>query len=66
MYKFLIIAKNNSDDDMEKQIINCSVYECSFCNRNDEKCELNEIKIANQSSSKSKKGTMCVSYKKRI
>ena len=51
---------------MKKQVINCSVYDCEFCNRNHDKCELNEIKVANQSEEMSKKGTMCASYKKRV
>ena len=50
---------------MKKQVINCSVYECVFCNHDNELCKLNEIKVENQSSSKSKKGTMCASFKKR-
>ena len=50
---------------MKKQIINCSVYDCSFCNREKDKCELEEIKVSNQNNSKNKTGTMCASYKKR-
>lgn len=51
---------------MKKQVINCSVLECEFCNRDDYKCILDEIKVANQSDSKSKKGTMCASFKRSV
>jgi len=66
MYKTLKMIENKNGDKNEKKVINCFVYECEFCNRDDEKCELNEIKVANQSEAKSKKGTMCASFKKRV
>lgn len=66
MYKCLKMTKNNNGDIMKKQVINCSVEECEFCNRDDYKCILDEIKVASQSDSKSKKGTMCASFKRRV
>lgn len=49
----------------EKQVINCSVYDCKHCNVDDKKCELKEIRVANCSSENDKEATMCDSYKKR-
>lgn len=48
----------------KKQIINCDVYSCKFCDTDLEKCDLREIEIRNQSGlALEKEETICSSYK---
>ena len=47
------------------QKINCEVFDCNYCNCDDCKCELEEIKVCNCSNNENKEATMCDSYKKR-
>lgn len=50
----------------DNQIINCDVYSCKFCNCDQNKCMLNEIKVCNISNDMKKEDTMCTNYKKEI
>ena len=51
---------------MMKQKINCVVHDCKYCNRENDICELKEIKVCNcVSGEKTKELTMCDSYKER-
>lgn len=49
----------------DKQIINCTVYDCKHCNCDDNICNLKAIKVCCSSSDEDKESTMCDSYKRR-
>lgn len=49
---------------MKKQKINCQVYDCKYCNCEDDICNLDAIKVCNCNDEKKKEATMCDSYKK--
>ena len=49
----------------EKQSIKCDVYNCKFCDLEENCCSLKEIKVSNCSNNKEKEATMCASYKIR-
>lgn len=48
-----------------KQIINCEVHECMYCDSVNNACCLKEIKVANCNHKNNKESTMCDSYMKR-
>ncbi len=49
---------------MEKQKINCTVYDCKFCDVMNDACQLKQIKVACCHGDSEKESTMCDSYKK--
>lgn len=53
------------DSKIGKQAIECTVYDCTHCNYNEDHCELSKIKICDLKGKKSKESTMCDSYDKR-
>lgn len=67
MYIIISFTNNNIGDKMKKkeQKINCEVFDCNYCNCDDCKCELEEIKVCNCADNENKEATMCDSYKKR-
>jgi len=65
MYKTFKKVQTINGDFMKKQIINCSVYDCLFCNRKQDICELKEIKVAHSNSKSEKEATMCASFESR-
>jgi len=63
---FYMLNTNNGDFMKEKQIIHCTVYDCTFCNDIENFCQLNEIKVCHSVKKSKKEATMCDSFKKRI
>jgi hypothetical protein len=55
----------HKDSKIGHQSILCSVYDCIHCNREDEYCQLEKIKICDHEGHESKEATMCDSYDKR-
>lgn len=51
---------------MKKQKINCSVYDCKYCNCDIDCCNLDSIKVCNCDSKHKKETTMCDSYEEEI
>lgn len=49
---------------MEKQKINCSVYDCKFCDVMKDLCQLKQIKVACCRGDSAKESTMCDNYEK--
>ncbi len=49
---------------MEKQKINCSVYDCKYCDVMKDLCNLKQIKVACCRADNTKESTMCDSYEK--
>lgn len=49
----------------DKQYIKCEVFDCKYCNEDEECCKLEEIKVCNCNDSKDKESTMCDSYDKK-
>lgn len=49
----------------DKQIINCEVHDCMYCDCVNDACCLKEIKVSNCNHKNNKESTMCDSYMKR-
>ena len=49
---------------MKNQKINCTVYDCKYCNVMKDMCNLKQIKVACCPSSDEKESTMCDNYVK--
>jgi hypothetical protein len=49
---------------MKNQKINCSVYDCKYCDCNCDACLLKQIKVKCCKSDDEKSATMCDNYKK--
>lgn len=49
---------------MEKQKINCTVYDCKHCDVMNDECQLKQIKVACCKGDTDKESTMCDSYAK--
>lgn len=49
---------------MKKQKIDCTVFDCKYCDCDMECCKLGKIKVCNCADDKDKESTMCDSYKK--
>jgi len=62
----IIMEKILLGDIMSKeQKINCDVFDCKHCNCDDEKCNLNEIRVSCCNSREKKESTICDSYERR-
>lgn len=49
---------------MKNQKINCTVYDCAYCDYMKDACKLKEIKVACCKADDEKEATMCDSYVK--
>jgi len=49
---------------MQRQKINCTVYDCKHCDPDRECCNLKQIKVACCRADDEKESTMCDNYKK--
>ena len=50
---------------MAKQKIRCDVHDCHYCNREENECKKEEIKVCHCNEGKEKEATMCSDYMKR-
>lgn len=48
----------------KNQKINCEVYDCKYCNKDKEICELSKITVTKVGNADVKEDTVCDSYKK--
>ena len=46
----------------KKNKINCDVHECKHCDKEEEKCTLDEIKVSKSNDDNEKEDTMCDSF----
>lgn len=49
----------------KEQTIGCTVYDCKYCNCDNDCCKLKEVKICNCSGCGDKENTMCDNYKEK-
>ena len=47
------------------QCIDCNVFNCKYCNCEDEVCKLSKIKISNMNNEHEKSSTICASFKNK-
>lgn len=64
MYINTYFVKTINGDNM-KQVIECSVYNCKYCDCSCDLCNLKKIKVANCNTKESKQSTMCDSFKQK-
>lgn len=63
MHKLIIFDKNINGDNMN-QNIKCNVHDCKNCDKENNSCTLNTIKICSCGNENIKENTMCNSYNK--
>lgn len=50
---------------MSRQKISCNVHDCHYCDRQNDMCQKDEIKVCHCTLEEEKEATMCDAYRKR-